>query len=124
MRKYYLPIIAALCSVLFAVIFYWCNTHPEYDMLALMVANGLLAVLSVASFFMLKNKAKEQRPQAFVNGVYGATLLRLMVCMGSIFIYLFVNRGHLHKPSIFAMMGLYIVYTFVETISAAKEMKK
>lgn len=124
MRKFYLPIIAVLCTVLFAVIFYWCNLHPEYDMQALMVANGLLAVLSIVSFFMLKKKAKEERPQAFVNGVYGATLLRLMVCMGSIFIYLYMNKGHLHKPSIFAMMGLYIVYTFVETITASKEMKK
>lgn len=124
MRKFYLPIIVLLCNLLFALIFLWCNKHPEYDRMALLVANALLAVLSVVSFFMLKNKAKEQRPQAFVNGVYGATLLRLMVCMGSIFIYLFVNRGHLHKPSIFAMMGLYIVYTFVETITAAKEMKK
>lgn len=124
MKKYYLPIIAVLCSVLFAIIFYWCELHPVYDRTALMVANGLLAVLSIVSFFMLKSKAKEARAQAFVNGVYGATLLRLMVCMSSIFIYLYMNKGHLHKPSIFAMMGLYVLYTFVETISASKEMKK
>ena len=124
MRKYYLAIIAVLCIALFAAIFYWCGLHPEYDRTALMVANGLLAILSVVSFLMLKNKAKEARAQAFVNGVYGATLLRLMVCMGSIFIYLYMNKGHLHKPSIFAMMGLYVVYTFVETITASKEMKK
>lgn len=123
MRKFYLPVIIVLCAVLFAGIYYWCTIHPEYDLPALMVANGLLAGLSIASFFMLRSKAKAERPQVFVNGVYGATLMRLMVCMGSIFIYLYINKGHLHKPSIFAMMGLYVLYTFVETITASKEMK-
>lgn len=123
MKKYYLLIILLLSLLLFGLIYLWCQQHPEYDMIALMVANWLLAGLSVISYFMLQSKLKAERPQVFVNGVYGSTLLRLMVCMGSIFVYLYSNQGHLHKPSIFGMMGLYIVYTAVETMGLAKMAK-
>lgn len=124
MKKYYLLIILLLSILLFGLIYLWCGQHPEYDMIALMVANWLLAGLSVVSYFMLQSKLKAERPQVFVNGVYGSTLLRLMVCMGSIFVYLYLHQGHLHKPSIFAKMGLYIVYTVMETIGLTNMAKK
>jgi hypothetical protein len=124
MSKIYFLILGILTSVLFTLIYFVCQVHLEYDMPALMVANILLTLLSVASYFMLQSKIKTGRPQAFVNGVYGATLLRLMVCMGSIFLYLFANKGHLHQPSIFSMMGLYVIYTAFETITLSKIAKK
>lgn len=124
MNKLYFILLGSIFSVLLSAIYFWCKQHPEYDLPALVVANSLLCLLSVVSFYMLKSKLKNGRPQAFVNGVYGATLLRLMTCMACISLYLFMNRGHLHQASVFAMMGLYIVYTAYETIALSKIAKK
>lgn len=124
MSKQYFILLGLISTVLFSAIYFWCLQHPDYDMPALVVANSLLAILSVVSYFMLQSKLKTNRAQAFVNGIYGATLLRLMICMGSIFVYLYLNQGHLHKPSIFAMMGIYIIYTAFESIALSKIAKK
>lgn len=124
MKKLYLPVVIGLCALLFALIAALSPRFPEYDKTALMVANVVLALLSIGSYLIMQKKLKEDRAQAFVNGVYSATLLRLMVCLGSIFVYAYANREHLHKPTVFAMMGLYIVYTFLETVTMSKAAKK
>lgn len=123
MKPYFL-FLAALFLILFGAISFWCNHHPDFDVIALHAANILLALLSVASFFMLRKNMKVGRPQAFVNGVYGTTLLRLMLCMGTIFIYLYANKGHIHQATIFVMMGMYVVYTAFETINLSKISKQ
>lgn len=124
MKNKYFLLLALICTSLFAAIHGWCTVQPDYDYQALMIANGLLALLSLLSYFMLRQKIKTDRPQAFVNGVYGATLIRLMVCMASILLYLLLNQGQLHKPSIFVMMGLYLVYTGFETLFFARMAKQ
>jgi Ca2+/Na+ antiporter len=124
MKKLYFILLGIISSIATLVSFFWCERHPEYDLTGLLLSNSLLALLSIVSYFMLQNKLKTGRPQAFVNGVYGATLLRLMACMGGIFIYIYLNKDSLHKPSLFAMMGLYIIYTAFESIMLSKIAKK
>lgn len=124
MKKFYLMLIIGLCVLLFAVIAALSPQFPDYDKAALMVANVVLALLSIGAYLIMQKKLKEDRAQAFVNGVYSASLLRLMVCLGGIFIYAYTNRDHLHKPTVFAMMGMYVVYTFLETITMSKAAKK
>jgi FtsH-binding integral membrane protein len=124
MKKLHLPMIIGLCILLFIVITVLSPRFPEYDKGALMVANVVLALLSIGSYLMMQKKVKEERAQAFVNGVYSATLLRLMVCLGSIFIYAYTNRDHLHKPTVFVMMGMYILYSFLETVTMSKAARK
>ncbi|MCC6186559.1 MAG: hypothetical protein IT256_05335 [Chitinophagaceae bacterium] len=123
MKQYFL-FLTSLFLIFFGAISFWCNRHADYDLVAMQVANILLALLSVFSYFMLRKNMKVGRPRAFVNGVYGSTLLRLMLCMGSIFIYLFANKGNIHQPTIFVMMGMYVVYTAFETISLSKISKQ
>jgi FtsH-binding integral membrane protein len=124
MKKNYLPLLGLICGILFLSIFFLAPKFPEYDSIALYFANTLLALLSFVSYYIIQNKMKQQRAQAFVNGVYSASLLRLMLCLGGIFIYAYSTREHLHKPTIFAMMGMYLIYTFFETITVSKMVKK
>lgn len=124
MKKIYFGLLGTICIALFLVIHLWCQQNTAYDKTALMIANSILAVLSMVSYFMLQQKIKAERAQAFVNGVYGATLLRLMVCMGGILAYIMLNQGHLHKASIFSMMGMYMLYTIFETIIFARLAKQ
>ena len=87
---------------------------PEYSLNLLMSANGLMALLSIITYYMVSIQIKK-KPEAFVRGVYAATFMKLMVCMFSLLTYVLVYRDHLHKPSLFILFGIYAVYTTVET---------
>jgi hypothetical protein len=88
-----------------------------------MTGNVLMAALSVAAFFIVKKNVTD-RPQAFVRGVYSASFLKLMICMISLLTYVMLNRAHRSepgfKPSLFILFGIYVVYTFTETILLSK----
>ena len=96
-------------------VFYWLNgIDKSYSFSLLMTGNGIMAVLSLLTFYMVR-KTMNDRPEAFVRGVYGATFLKLMVCMASILLYALLNRETLHKPSLFILFGIYAVYTAFES---------
>ena len=107
--------IILLVFALLAVVFYLLKmSFPSFNFIVLMAANGIMALLSLSSYFIINQQLKG-RPQAFVRGVYGATFLKLFVCMITIFVYVFLNRENIHKPTIFTLFGIYAIYTAVET---------
>jgi len=101
--------------VILSVAIYFLKTDiPAFDLVGLEVGNGLLAALCLGSYLMVK-KQMNDRPQAFVRGVYSATFLKLMVCMVAILVYILVNRANLYKANIFVLFGIYFIYTVMET---------
>jgi len=79
-----------------------------------------MAVLSAGTTFIV-GRQLDQRPTAFVHGVYTGTFLKLLVCVGAVLAYVLINREHLHKPSLFLLFGIYAVYTSVETVMLARQ---
>lgn len=120
----FVVIIISICFAILLALFAAKNALSGFDITALIGANLLLAILSLLSAMMMQRKMKEGRPQAFVNGVYSATLMRLMICLSGIFIYAYATKDHLHKPTIFLMMGFYLVYSFTETILLSRKAKQ
>jgi hypothetical protein len=92
---------------------------PEFHVAALEVCNIIMASLSLAAYYLV-NKQIADRPNAFVRGVYSASLLKLMVSMVAALVYIFMNREHIHKGSVFVMFGIYAVYSAAETILLTK----
>ncbi len=88
-----------------------------------MVGNSIMAILSILTFFIVKKQMNE-KPEAFVRGVYGATFLKLMVCMAAILLYVLFDRKNIHKPSLFILFGIYAVYTTMETLLLMKLAKQ
>jgi hypothetical protein len=99
------------------------QSDPAYDFTALIAADIIMLLLSLAAWAMLR-KSVAERPQAFVRGVYGATMLRLFVCLIGIITYALMNRAHLHKPTLFVMFGIYMAYTIIETAVFSRVAKK
>jgi len=100
-------------------------SFPSFNFIVLTVGNTIMAVLSLCTYVIINQQLKG-RPQAFIRGVYGATLLKLFVCMISILTYVMVDRPHIYKPVIFILFGIYAIYTAVETwllFRLAKEVK-
>ncbi len=96
---------------------------PEFHITALLIANYVMAALSLSAYALV-NRQLDNRPQAFVRGVFSATFLKLIVCMVAILAYVLLNREHIHKPSVFMMFGIYVVYSVTETILLSKVAKE
>ena len=87
---------------------------PEYQFAVLETGNTIMFVLSFVTYMMVA-KTTVDRPQVFVRSVYASSFLKLMVCMMSLLVYVMLNRSNIHKPSVFALFGIYAVYTITET---------
>ena len=110
--------------IILSGIFYGLNVYfPAFSFDALMVGNGIMAILSILTFIIVKKQMSE-KPEAFVRGVYGATFLKLMVCMAAILLYVLFDRKNIHKPSLFILFGIYAVYTTMETLLLMKLAKQ
>jgi len=96
---------------------------PEYRFGVLMTGNVTMAILSLLTYFIVR-KSIDSRPEAFVRGVYGATFLKLIVCMVSVLLYAMLNRKDIHKPSLFVLFGIYAVYTAVEPWMLSKQARE
>lgn len=90
----------------------------------LIYGNLLLFVLTVISFLMAQKGLRSANPHAFVRSVYGSVMLKLFACLIAAFIYIFITRKDLNKPAFFTLMGLYLVYTFLEVATLTKLLKQ
>lgn len=114
MKKTFLTSIVAL-FILLSIVFWGLRTlAPAYSFPVLMSGNLIMALLSVASFFIVTRQI-EKKPDAFVRGVYSSSFLKLSVCVVSIMVYALINRPDVHKPSMLALFGVYAIYTAIET---------
>jgi hypothetical protein len=124
MKKYFPLVILSLFILVSGCLFLFVRQYPAYDLNALLAANGVLAFLVILGYLMIRRQLKGDGAHAFVRGVYSATLLKLMVSLGGIFAYAIGNKEHLHKPTVFLMLGLYFLYTIVETAILSGVVKK
>lgn len=94
------------------------------DQDVLIWGNILLFAITLISFFVAQKGLKSTNPHAFVRSVYGSIMLKLFACLIAAFIYIFLNRQNLNKPAFFTLMGLYLVYTFLEVSTLTKMLKQ
>lgn len=92
---------------------------PSFRFAVLETGNAIMMILSLSAFYLV-NKQIGKSGSAFVRGVSGASFLKLMVCMVAILVYVAINRATIHKPSIFILMAIYLVYSATETVLLSK----
>jgi hypothetical protein len=84
------------------------------DQNVLIIGNLLLFLITLVSFLIAQKGLKNPNPHAFTRAVFGGILLKLMLCIVAATIYIATLKTNLNKPALFACMGLYLVYTFLE----------
>jgi hypothetical protein len=94
------------------------------DQDVLFVGNAFLLLITLLSYGLAQRGLKNSNPHAFVRGVYSGIILKLFVSMIAAFIYISIYRKGLNKPAFFTLMGLYLVYTFIEVSVLTKELKQ
>lgn len=120
--KHVFPLLIVLI-VLSAGFYILSQYDANYKFSILMSGNALMFLLAMWGAYKVSRKIAE-RPHAFVQAVYAATLLKLMVCMAGMLTYILIYRSQVHKPTVFILMGIYAVYTLVETIWLSAQAKK
>lgn len=90
----------------------------------LLVGNLLLFCLSFLGFFLQIRGLKSKNINAFLRGIYASLLVKIFIVIIVLGIYLFVTKGKVNKPALFTIMGLYILYTFIEVKQLLKISRK
>jgi hypothetical protein len=114
MKIPYVLVTLTIFTVLSAVFFALQMYAPDFRFVPLEMGNAIMAGLSLLSWLLVK-KQMNGRPQAFVRGVYSASFMKLMVCMVAMLVFVLLNRTHIHRPTVFVLFGIYIIYTVMET---------
>lgn len=116
MIKKFLSLIFVISAALLLAEYYF--TMEGHLLTRKVVMTGTLVLLSISllTFFIAYNTSLKPNPNQFVRGVMGSTFLKFMLCAMAAGIYIYFERKNFHKPDLFFMMFLYVLYTTVETI--------
>lgn len=85
-----------------------------FDWLVMTGGNVFIYLVTAVSMIMLTKGLNAANTNAFLRNAYSGILIKLFACAGAAFIYILAAGKNLNKPALFACMGLYLVYTFVE----------
>jgi ammonia channel protein AmtB len=80
--------------------------------------------MTLLSFFLLYRGLKATSTPAFLRSVYGSFMVKFFIVLVAVFGYAFMNKGNLNKHSLFTLMFLYLVYTFLEIKTLMKLSRK
>ena len=117
-----LLLVFVLCA---GIIYYLDTRHIGFDFPALMMANILLAVISLLSAMLVLRSIKNDNPNAFVRAKMTGTMIKFFACILALLVYVFLNDRTLpHKPSLFLFVGMYIVYAIIESAYLSKVARK
>lgn len=89
------------------------------DRQILIVANIIFFVINVVAYFIQSRSLKSKNPAAFIRAVMGGIMLKMLICIFTIFIYVSIAKN-INKPSIIAAMVLYVLYMAVEIAAILK----
>lgn len=85
-----------------------------FDWQVLSGGNVFIYLVTAVSMNMLTKGLNAANTNAFLRNAYSGILIKLFACAGAAFIYILASGKNLNKPALFACMGLYLIYTFVE----------
>lgn len=124
-EKGYITIIGlftVLCLLIFLVKDFLID--HGFDRNVLNIANVVLFLITITGFWLQQRALKSANPNVFVRSVYASMIIKLFVCMIVVFAYAFMFKDHLNKPSLFAGMAMYILYTIIEVSALTKALRK
>ncbi len=95
-----------------------------FDQNVLIIGNVFLFVITLLSFLLARRGLTNPNPNAFIRSAYSSILLKLFATLIAAAVYLFIYKKDMNKPAFFTLMGLYLVYTFVEVSALTRALKQ
>lgn len=94
------------------------------DYEVLIFGNLVLFVITMLSFWLGLRGLKNANSHAFVRSIYSGMMIKMFISIIAAFIYIATYKKELNKPAFFSLMGLYLVYTFIEVSGLTKMLKQ
>nr|MBP6314736.1 hypothetical protein [Chitinophagaceae bacterium] len=116
MVKRFLSILISVTLLLLLAEYFIATKGTLLTANIVMIGTLVLCGITLFTFFLSYRTAQSTKPHRFVNGVMGATFLKFFLCAAAAAVYIFMERKNVHKPDLFFLMFLYVVYTTIETI--------
>lgn len=99
--------------------------RKNIDQEVLIYANLLMFLLTLAGVFMHRKAIGNPNPNVFIRSVMSATVLKLFVLGGAVFLYIALAGDAKNEKTILIAGILYFIYTFLEVrIAMAMNSKK
>ena len=111
----FLPIV--LTFILFTVLIFAIRpllTEWKLDYTVVLSGNGLLFLLTAASFYLYARGLRNDNPHVFVRALYGSLLIKFLGCMLAVLVYAAVSRQGVNRNGILGCFIFYMLYTFLE----------
>lgn len=84
------------------------------DWQVILSGNLFLYLITTISYHLLRESISAVTTAAFLRRVYASILLKLFGCAIAALAYILLAGVKMNKPAIFSLMGLYLVYSFME----------
>jgi hypothetical protein len=94
------------------------------DQEVLLMGNLFLFIITIISFIIAARGLNTTNPHAFVRSVYASIMIKLFIIIIVAFIYIATMKKDLNKPAFFTLMGLYLIYSFIEVSILTKMLKR
>jgi len=97
--------------------------NQGFDQAVLLGGNCIVFLASFLSLLVSIRSLKSTNPNAAVRSIYGSFMIKFFIIIIAAFVYIMTMKKEINKPSLFASMGLYVVYTIVETVVLQKMLR-
>lgn len=84
------------------------------DVHVIRMANMLLLLISILSFFIQYRSMQNPNPHAFVRAVMLGLMVKMIACVAAVFVYHWGSGDNFNKKGIMVSLCLYLVYLAVE----------
>jgi hypothetical protein len=122
--KAFLPVLIVFIMVnLVPVVFQRSLDKIHIEQEVLIIGNLILFSVTVLSFLLYQKAMIAGNTYGFIKNVYGGMFLKFFICIVAAFIYIFNARQAVNKAGVFALMLLYLIYTFLEISILMKHSK-
>jgi hypothetical protein len=123
MNKNFILLLLAIFAVVAVGSYVLHQYNPLFSLALLIGTNAFLFMVTLLAH-IVSVKSMNDRPQAFVRGVFSGKIIKLFMCMAAVLIYGVANKGHIYKPIIIPFFAMYVLYSAAETWMSRKAAKK
>ena len=118
-HKFYI-ILVVITSILLGVEYLMSSKEGLFTGSVVQIGTLILAVIAFLSFYFTEKSISHENPNKFVRGVMLATLIKLFLCIIGVGVLLVTLRKDLHKPDLFLLMFVYMIFSSVEAVIMSK----
>ena len=99
---------------------WWMNSQTMTHFNITAGGSLVIALITLFSFWVAVSKMDHKNPHKFVNGMLLSTTMKFLMFIAAAAIFLVVKGKSLHKPDLFFLMGVYLIFLIMEALILSK----